>query len=216
MKRNLFRFGAAVALVHAAVSTGAQTAVPTVRIQSVIAVPTGVQLPIGVELSPELVLMAGATNAAAQGSSTNVVHETPEVMRLQELMKLKFDRNPRPFCALSAQFTEPATTNEVERFKQQVMVGDWTAVGKYLAALPADHGRQVYRYLLRELQNTRPPGQPGQPMPGSVSDQPMIVNPSQLGPATSLAPALVLDDVLSLAQWPHEIDESDAGRQASC
>ena len=174
-----------------------------------------VQLPPGVELPPGVTLpqrpgKPDGTNAPAKAS--------PEEKRLQELLKLKFDRTPASiFNAYSAEFdTSKTSTNEVEQFKQCVVRGDWKAVGDYLSKLPKDHGQKVYRYVIKQLPNSgRATGQPGQQPEGMpegmmfVDGQP-VPNPNQRGPASSSV-TLVLDDVLALAEIsPQEFTDEDA------
>src|SRR6185436_1021675 len=107
------------------------------------------------------------------GTNATTETKTPEEKRLQELLKLKFNRAPSSVLeGLAAQFDKKPETNEVQQFKQKVTVGNWAEVGAYLRTLPPDHGKQVYRYLLRELPNASKPSNqeaaPGQPpMPQS-------------------------------------------------
>ncbi|MBE0542834.1 MAG: hypothetical protein IH623_15890 [Verrucomicrobia bacterium] len=139
------------------------------------------------------------TNAVAKPSS-------PEDQRLQDLLKLKFDRStPAILEALAGQFDGKSATNEVERFSQRVVVGDWAEVGTFLRDLPADHGKQVYRHLLKELPNTtRPSG------PSAGGAQPGPPPPNQPGPGRTGGPTLVFEDVLALAeQAPHELETED-------
>ena len=137
--------------------------------------------------------------------------KSPEEKRLQELLKLKFNRTaPAILDALAGQFDSPkaTATNEVERFRQHVILGDWQEVGKFLRSLPRDHGKQVYRYLLRELPSVPRPGGEG-PAPGQPMMPPMM--PQQQGPANTAAPALVPEDVLGLAGVaPHDLEDEDA------
>ena len=109
--------------------------------------PPGVILPPGVTL-PQRPAKTDGTNAAAKATS-------PEETRLQELLKLKFDRTASSVLdAFSAQLdSSKVITNEVEQFKQSVIRGDWKATGDYLGKLPKDHGQKVYRYLIKQLPN---------------------------------------------------------------
>ena len=142
----------------------------------------------------------GLTNTAAQPKS-------PEEAKLQELLKLKFDRSaPAILTALASQFDGQGATNEIEQFKQCVIVGDWPGVGKFLRTLTNDHGKQVYRYLLKELPNaSKPTGKTATP------DLPGPPPPPAQGPALAAGPALVMDDILALAEAaPHDLEEEDA------
>ena len=173
--------------------------------------PSGVTLPPGVTLPQRPSGMDG-TNAPAKNAS-------PEERRLQELLKLKFDRSPSAVLdAFSAQLdSSKAITNEVEQFRQSVIRGDWKATGEYLRTLPKDHGQKVYRYLIKQLPNAgKPASEPNQPSPEGMPEGMMIVdgqpvpNPGQRG-AASPTPTLVLDDVLALAEIaPTEFTDEDA------
>ncbi|HEU0040071.1 MAG TPA: hypothetical protein VFR76_12440, partial [Verrucomicrobiae bacterium] len=141
----------------------------------------------------------GLTDAPAQPKS-------PEEKRLQELLKLKFDRSaPAILDALAGQFSGKSATDEVEQFRQRVVVGDWPAVGKFLRTLTNDHGKQVYRYLLKELPNaSKPAGKTATP------DSPVPMPPPGQGPTLPGAPALVMDDILALAEAaPHDLEDED-------
>lgn len=214
MKRNSFGIAWLLALAVASGASG-QTAVivqPSPGFEHFlgeIELPPGVEveLPPGVTL-PERPGNSDGTNAPAKAAS-------PEEKRLQQLLKLKFDRTPASVFAAYAE-TDKANTNEVERFKQDVVRGDWKAVGDYLGKLPKDHGQKVYRHLIKQLPNSgRAAGQPGQPsegMPGGVMivDGQVVSNPGQPGPVNS-APALVMADVLALVEIaPQEFTDEDA------
>src|SRR5204863_1214473 len=133
--------------------------------------------------------------------------KSPEERQLQELLKLKFVRTaPAILDALANQFDEQkAVTNEVERFRQRIIVGDWAEVGKFLRGLTNDHGKQVYRYLLKELPNaSKPAGKTATP------DSPVPMPPPGQGPTLPGAPALVMDDILALAEAaPHDLEDED-------
>jgi hypothetical protein len=191
-----------------------------------------IQLPPGVVLPPGVSLPASPSRTAG----TNRVSEakSPEDKLLQDLLKLKFDRSVSSILdALASQFDEskaakdePKTapllsdplaarpdtkvsSKEVEQFKQSVVVGDWEKVGGFLRTLTNDHGKQIYRYLLRDLPNASRPARGGPTMP----EQPPIPMPQQggQGPAMLGGPTLVVDDILSLAEAaPHALEDEDA------
>jgi hypothetical protein len=167
-----------------------------------------IQLPPGVVLPPGVTLPSGPARPSS-GTNKTAEAKSPEERQLQELLRLKFVRTaPAILDALANQFDEPKpVTNEVERFKQRIIVGDWVEVGKFLGGLTNDHGKQVYRYLLKELSNTgRPSGPPESPQP-----VPPMMPPQGQGPAILAAPALVPGDVLALAEIaPHPLEEEDA------
>src|SRR5262245_57695350 len=138
-------------------------------------------------------------------AGTNALTEpkSPEEKRLQELLKLKFPRSaPMVLEALARRLEHGDTTNDLEQFKQSVISADWRAVGQFLSALPAEHGKEVYRHLLRELPNASNPTVAG---PGAGPPQ-----PGPQGPSLPGGPALVSSDVLALADIaPHEIEAED-------
>jgi hypothetical protein len=183
-----------------------------VRLQRIVAVsPPGTTVMLG-EIStnsPEVVLPNGTVPvppARPAGNRTNAPAppQSPEEKRLQELLKLKFNRSPSAILdSLADRFNgaKTADTNDVEQFRQRVVTGDWPEVGKFLRGLPKDHGRQVYRYLLRELPNSAKP----------AADPSMQGQPMQQGPANNLSPTLVPDDVLALAEAsPQDLEDEDA------
>lgn len=212
MRKNFFGI-TVVGIALAVPSAFAQTAV-TVQTPPGFEVFLGdVVLPPGFEFPPGATL-PGAT-AKPSGTNTPAKATSPEEKRLQELLKLKFDRTADSILsALSAQLdASPTTTNEVERFKQNVIMGDWKAVGDYLGTLPKDQGQKVYRYVVKQLPNAGKPSSqpPGMPEGMVMDGQPVVVNRGQPGPAASASPTLVLDDVLALAEIaPQEFAEEDA------
>lgn len=211
MKRNRIHC-LVLALALTASAVAAQTAV-TVQTPPGFEVFLGdVVLPAGFEFPP------GATPPTppprAGGTNNPAKPQSPDEQRLQELLKLKFDRTPVSILStFSTQLdASQATTNEVEQFKQSVIVGNWPAVGDYLRTLPKDHGQKVYRYLIKQLPNAAAPSsQPGMPGGMVMDGQQVINNPNQRGPASTISPTLVLDDVLALAEIaPQEFTDTDA------
>lgn len=153
--------------------------------------PSG-QAPPGVELPPDVLQAmrrAGGTNAAA----------SPEDQRLQELLQLQFDRRPQELLGTLARELDPAAqpTNEVQRFRDDVVAGRWPAVGEFIAKLPEKQRAQVYRHVLTGLQRVNAPGMPGQPglPPGMIPGQVMPGMPPGMAPG----PVLLPEDVLALA-----------------
>jgi len=175
---------------------------------------TEIVLPPGVELPPGVTLPGNVTATPADtNSATNAA--TPEEKRLKELLKLSFDRDgPAILTTMAARLDGGTTTNEVEQFRESVVVGDWAAVGEFLSQLPEDHGQQVYRHLLKELKDTSGArgqrartGQPGMPdRSGGIVAQ----NPNQQGPASQRFPSLVAGDIPVLAGIaPHTLTDGD-------
>jgi hypothetical protein len=123
-----------LALTSAPQALPAQLILPAVPVIQVSEAGTPViELPPGLEMPPEAMQAmamqaAGATNAQA----------SPEEQRLQALLRLQFDRRPQELLQTLARQLDPATvqTNEVERFRDDVVAGRWPAVGAYIAALP--------------------------------------------------------------------------------
>jgi len=182
------------ALRPAAAPAPTQTAAPATPVP-----PTVTPADAPPVLIPPNLGLAVATNDAAQPKS-------PEDKQLQELLKLKFDRSAASILdTMADRLDGKSATNEVERFRQSVIVGDWPEAGRFLRGLPKDHGKQVYRYLLRELPNTaKPRSEPGAP------DQPPMMVQNQSGPGRTPGPTLVADDILALAaNAPHELEEQD-------
>jgi hypothetical protein len=193
------------------------------------------QLPPGVILPPGVSLPTAPNRTPGSNAVSDA--KSPADKLLQDLLKLKFDRSVSSILeALADQFAEPkaakdepstafpiddplkppaekpdgkTSSKEAERFKQFVIVGDWEKVGGFLRTLTNDHGKQVYRYLLRELPNTARSSRGGLTMP----DQPPmpVPQPGGSGPAMLGGPTLVVDDVLGLAEAaPHALEAEDA------
>ncbi|MCL4789875.1 MAG: hypothetical protein KJ070_24365 [Verrucomicrobia bacterium] len=188
-------------------------------------------LPPGVVLPPGIILPASAaTNRVAEPKS-------PADKLLQDLLKLKFDRTPASILVtLAEQFDESKSADrriespspvvdplnpraekpegagvakEVEQFRQLVIAGNWPKVGEFLRGLTNDHGKQVYRHLLRELPNASRP-QPSGAMPPDQPPMP-VPQPGGQGPASLRGPTLVVDDILDLAEAAaHELEAEDA------
>jgi hypothetical protein len=143
---------------------------------------------------------------ALTNRATAAQPKSPEEKQLQELLKLKFDRSASSILdALADQMSDKPSTNAVERFKQNVIVGKWEEVGTFLKGLTNDYGKQVYRYLLKELaSNARTPNQPNLP------DQPPIPQVQPAGGRGANSPTLVSDDILALAaEAPHPLESED-------
>jgi hypothetical protein len=75
-----------------------------------------------------------AATKAAVATSTNTV-ASPEERRLQDLLKLPYDRRPASVLKAMARKAEGegAFTNDLERFQADVITSDWAAVRKFLA-----------------------------------------------------------------------------------
>jgi hypothetical protein len=144
-----------------------------------------VELPAGIKL-PE---SASRTNAPA----------SPEEKRLQELLKLQFDRRPAAVLeTLAKQAAGKAETNEVQRFQADVVTGNWMAVKEFIAKLPETNAPQVYKYLLQTLDKA-----PSTPTPGAPPEM-----PGQPGNRPPPQPVLFPQDILALADAsPEDLKE---------
>ena len=158
--------------------------------------PAGLVLPAGFPLPPGITLPPGAELPGALRQGTNAPAKTnapvsPEEKRLQELLKLQYDRRPPALLDAFAKQAagNTAATNEVLRFQADVVAGNWSAVRKFLSELPEKHRPQVYKSMLEALDKTpsSSPGQAPQEMPQQGNRPP---------PQTAV---LFPDDILALA-----------------
>lgn len=145
---------------------------------------------------PETKSSATTTNTAA----------TPEAKRLQDILKLQYDRRPASVLKAMARKTEGdgAFTNDLERFQANVITSDWPAVKKFLAALPEKQVAPVFKSLLTGLTRSTPvttaTAQPVEP------GEPVVAQPAQ----RAIDPVLLPEDVLGLADAkPTELEEAD-------
>lgn len=191
---GVWLIGAVVTFLQVAPLRSDEVAVPTESIvppEAVMAeVVSGEGLPV--ELS-----------AAAAAAQTNAP-ASPEAQRLQELLRLQFDRRPQSLVQTLARGLDPdpATTNAVQRFREDVVAGRWVAVGEFLDRLPEAHRMQVYRHVLQGLGRTPQPGMPsGMPgeMPPGMPVEAIQMIPPGMPPNLLPGPVLLVEDVLSLA-----------------
>jgi hypothetical protein len=136
---------------------------------TVIQIAPGTSVPVPLEANPN------AKPAATAGAASS-----PEEKRLQELLKLKFDRSPASI--LEARARKQSRDDSVESFRIAVVSGQWSDVGAFIDKLPKEHSVKVYEYLLTELERLPTPG--GTPQQGTPA------------PASTLLPA----DALALAE----------------
>jgi len=187
---------AGIALMLATTQAKGQAVVFSQNIVQIGGPAEATQLPPGVELPPGVQLPPGARPPNPAAGATNAP-VSPEEKRLQELLKLSFDRRASSVLqALAKQAEEKAaSTNEVQKFQADVVAGNWPAVKEFMARLPTNHVAQVYKHLLGELQKA----------PQASMPQPM---PFQPGGAPPPGPVLLPDDVLALAEVvPGELTE---------
>lgn len=143
---------------------------------------------------PEMLAAMQAAQAGAAGTNAPSAE-------LRQLLQLRLDRRPEMLLeTLSRSFTATGeVTNRVERFRLDVIRGDWPAVGSSLAAMPTNEAAQVYDHLLRTLM--MPPGRGG---PGGEGGPPQ--GPQQGPPPMHF---LLPGDVLALADAaPAELTEA--------
>ena len=152
-----------------------------------------------------------ATNSSARASTNSAPSskapsppQSPDDKRLQEILKLQFDRRPAAILKALAKKAEGAAalTNDMQRFEVDVAAGDWKAVNEFLAKLPEKQVPQVYKYLLQSLQKIPPVTQP-QPTPDSTQPPPAQSN-------QPIEPVLLPDDILGLADArPGELQDAE-------
>src|SRR4029453_15183261 len=112
---------------------------------TVIQIVPGTAVPVPPEAGANIAKASAGTNTAS----------SPEEKRLQELLKLKFDRSPASILEAKARVT--AQDGSVESFRINVVSGRWSDVGAFVQKLPKDHALKVYEYLLTELERLPAP-----------------------------------------------------------
>lgn len=137
-----------------------------------------------IQISPEGVPIPPKANPdAPKAATTTKPAASPEEKRLQELLKLKFDRSPTSILEAKAKVPAPdATPDEVDTYRVSVVAGRWPEVGAFIQKLSKEHATKVYEHLLTELEKL--PTASGPPQQGAPA------------PASTLLP----DDVLALAE----------------
>lgn len=216
MKSTIWLLVAMVLLPLAALSAAAQQSAPATPRPALRLSPTVAQrLSTVVRATNEA--RAIATNAApapqispAVPAVTNTAASTnasvsPADKRLQDLLKLTFDRRPASVLKAMARKAGAAQafTNEVERFQADVITSDWDAVRKFLGALPEKQVSQVYRAVLIALQRVPPNTAIVQPADPS---EPVVAQPAQ----RAIDPVLLPEDILGLADAkPTDLDDGD-------
>ena len=113
------------------------------------------------------------------------VQKTPEERRIDELLKLKFERSAAAILQAQNALAGGATAPDqpAERFRLNVVAGRWKDVGAFLKTLPARDALRIYEHLLKEL------------------DRLPVVTPAQgqQGAMPPPSPTLLQHDVLDLA-----------------
>jgi hypothetical protein len=146
------------------------------------------------------------TNSSSSAKSSTST-QSPDDKRLQDILKLQFDRRPAAILKALAKRAESAAalTNDVQRFEVDVATGDWKALKEFLAKLPEKQVSQVYKHVLQSLQKIPPAAQP-QPNQ-SPSDSPQSPPTQSNQP---IEPVLLPDDILGLADArPGELQDTE-------
>jgi hypothetical protein len=143
---------------------------------------------------------------------------SPEEKRLKELLQLQYDRRPQELLQILGRQIDGSVsqTNEVLRFRDDVVAGRWSAVSNYIGNLPEKQRAQVYQSVLSGLQKGGAPGGPGQmqtpPGVGGVMQmQPGMMPGMMPGMPPGMMPSPVIQpgDVLALAEIaPGELTEA--------
>jgi hypothetical protein len=135
--------------------------VPAVPSASTLHVIEGQTIMVEALGDPGMPLPPGA--AMAGRGNTN---RAPADKQLQELLQLQFDRRPQEVLQTMSRQLDGSVeqTNQVQRFRDDVVAGRWSAVGEFISKLPEAQRAQVYRHVLTGLQRTGGPGMPGQPV----------------------------------------------------
>lgn len=144
--------------------------------------------PVGGVIQPKdvtaLEAQAAKQAAKAKEDSAKQLDQQKRQQRLQRLTQLRFDRRPSTILeewsrpegeAKDEPDTSPETPpvnngtpdlaqfaeelkSEVSAFERNVTLGEWSAVRDYLASLPLEDGKNVYRHMLTMFSN--PSNQP--------------------------------------------------------
>ena len=179
MRRSSILIG--IGLVSTALSTFAQTTAVREAFRVVVPgnLPPGVQLPTNI--------VASGTNGAAKPAE-----QKPEEKKLQEILKLQFDRKPTSILKeLAKQDEKKGNTNDVQRYQNDVVVGNWKGVKEFIAKLPEKQRPQVYDHLLRELQKT--------PQDNQENGGVRYYNGSEQKPGGQPTSFILAEDVLALS-----------------
>jgi hypothetical protein len=115
--------------------------------------------------------------------------KTAEEKRLDELLKLKFDRTPASILqAQTVLATDTLPSDKpLERFRLNVVAGRWKEVGLFLKTLSEKDAIKVYEYLLKDLDRVPAavpvPGQQPGPAPSTTLLQLDIAELADIAPA---------------------------------
>jgi hypothetical protein len=113
-------------------------------------------------------------SASRSGSRTNAaVADPPDLASASRT--LTFDRGSSALMDLVRSQQAGGKLTETERFRLAVLLGDWTAVGKALKALPAEDAMPAYTRLLESLAaNSQSAAQFFQAQPGGQRNVPVM------------------------------------------
>jgi hypothetical protein len=151
-----------------------------------------------IQISPEGVPMIAAPGATAPNAAT--APKTPEEKRLDELLKLKFDRSAASILKAQATLASslPSDAAPAERFRLDVVAGRWPDAGAFLKTLPAKDAARVYEHLIKEL--SRPPANaqnPGQQQVMGPAPSPTLLQ-QEVADIADIAPADLSEEQLNL------------------
>lgn len=177
-----------------------------------------------------VVATPGTTPANAQDAKQ--LEQQKRQQRLQRLMQIRFDRRP---STILQEWSRPAGKKvderhdsppapseggppgmaqfakefdaEIEAFERSVTLGEWSAVRDYLASLPLDDGKNVYRQMLTMFCN--PAHLPVRQGPGNVLMPPP--NPGNIDPRLLEINTFDNQDLIELAAAaPAGLDDQTA------
>lgn len=149
------------------------------------------------QISPEGVpVPAEARPKPAAQATTTAAQASPEEKRLQEILKLKFDRSAASILEARARVpAKESAPGEVESYRLDVVAGRWPEVGAFVRKLSKEHAPKVYEHLLTELERLPTPS--GTPQQGAPAPAPTLMADDALA-LIEIAPATPSEKQLTL------------------
>ncbi len=134
----------------------------------------------------------------AQNAGKPVV-SAPSDPRVQELLKLKFDRHPPAILEARAMLAEARVPADkpVELLRVNIVAGRWKEAGAIIGTLPEGERAKVYEHLLKDLDRAaagNPPG--GQQVAGPAPASTLL--PAEITEIADAAPANLSEPQLKL------------------
>ena len=197
-----------LALVLLAVATAApaQNAAPTVVASSGLMVIQPDATPPSDAAAPPAAVPPAAPAADAAPADTSLA---------AAILTMRYDRTPEALLAATRAQRKSGQTTEADGFRMAVMLGDWSGVGKALAALPPEAAVAGYARLLDALAGnspavgdvlkTAPAGQDNAGDPNNDGSQPPDRNP----PKPKSAPLLSEDFYAVIDAAPGDLTEQN-------